>query len=182
MYQIGQLIIYENTGVCEVTAFTTPAECPALSGMPEERRYYVLRPVFGRGVIYTPVDSKKAFTRPVISRAEAERLLHLVPTLSEKAYYARNLQSLKDHYRSAVSTHDCEELLSLTMSVHQKRLAAEENGKRIGQVDEKYMRQAEEQLFGELAVALEIDRDEVPKRIAETVAACRARAEEAVVV
>ena len=165
MYRIGQLIIYENMGVCEIVAYTTPMECPALSGMPSERKYYVLRRLYGKGVIYTPIDSDKAFIRPVISRSEAEELLRMVPTLSGEAYYARNLQSLRDHYRSAVSTHDCRELLLLTMSIRQKQIAAEACGKRIGQIDEKYMHQAEEQLFGELAVALGIDPKEVPVRI-----------------
>ena len=171
MFRIGQMIIYENMGVCEVMAYTTPMECPALSGMPSERKYYVLRHLYGKGIIYTPVDSDKAFLRPVITREEAEQLLRLVPTLSGKAYYARNLQSLRDHYRSAISTHDCRELLLLTMSIQQKRIAAEANGKRIGQIDEKYMHQAEEQLFGELAVALDIAPEEVPERLAQ--AYCR---------
>ena len=34
--------------------------------------------------------------------------------------------------------------------------------KRIGSTDEKYLRRAEELLFGELAVALEISMDDVP--------------------
>ena len=52
------------------------------------------------------------------------------------------------------------------MAVHQKRLLAEKQNRRLGMVDEKYGRQAERLLFGELAVALDIPVDTVPSYIA----------------
>lgn len=162
MYQIGDLIIYENSGVCEVSDVTTPADCSALSGMPKDRTYYILHPVFGKGTIYTPADSDKAFMRPVISKDEAIRLIGLIPTMRTDAYYAQNLQDLKTHYRTATGSHRCEDLMAVTMSVYHKKQHAKARGKRVGQVDEKYMQQAEELLFGELAVALGISRSEVP--------------------
>lgn len=166
MFQIGDLIIYENSGVCKVLDITTPEHCSTLSGMPAGRSYYILEPVYKKGTIYTPADSPKAFMRPVISREEAERLVSLIPTLREEAFYAQNLQALKDHYRISVNSHSCEHLIGLASSIYSKRQNAAANGKKLGQVDEKYMKQAEEQLYGELAAALGIPIGDVPDYIA----------------
>ena len=54
------------------------------------------------------------------------------------------------------------DLIRLAKSIYAKKLEAEKRQKHIGSTDEKYLRRAEELLFGELAVALEIPRDDVP--------------------
>ena len=166
MYQIGEYIIYENSVVCKVAGITTPECCDSLSGMPAGREYYILEPLYKTGTIYTCANPSRAFMRPVITRTEADSLIERIPTLREQAFYARNLQTLKDHYRNSVSSHSCEHLIRLTSSIYSKRKKAAADGKKLGQVDEKYMKQAEEQLFGELAVALDIDRRAVPDYIA----------------
>ena len=165
MYQAGDLIVYENAGVCQVMDLTASENCPALSCMPKGRLYYILHPLFGGGTIYTPADPPKAFMRPVISRREAEALISLIPKLKADPYYTQNLQDLREHYKAAASSHSCKDLIQLTMSVYKKKGDAIARGKRVGQVDQKYMRQAENQLFGELAVALGIDREAVPDYI-----------------
>ena len=54
----------------------------------------------------------------------------------------------------------------MTMSIHQKRKEADENKKKLGAIDERYMKRAEDLLFGELAVALGIEKHEVQSYIA----------------
>ena len=43
----------------------------------------------------------------------------------------------------------------------QRRRWAQQHGRKSSQLDERYLRRAEEQLYGELAVALGIDRQAV---------------------
>ncbi|MDO4266122.1 MAG: CarD family transcriptional regulator [Eubacteriales bacterium] len=167
MYQIGDLIIYNNSGVCRVLDITTPEECASLSGMSAGRKYYILEPLYKKGTVYAPADPPKAFMRPVISKEEAEKLISLIPAFRKEAYYARNLQTLRDHYRISVNSHSCEQLIGLTSSIYEKRESAAALGRKLGQVDQKYMQQAEEQLFGELAAALGIPVADVPDYIAE---------------
>ena len=59
------------------------------------------------------------------------------------------------------------ELVELTMSIHAKKQQAEEQKRKFGVLDERYMKRAEDMLFGELAVALNIERSAVPGYIAE---------------
>ena len=58
------------------------------------------------------------------------------------------------------------------MAIHLKRRRAEAQNRRLGMVDERVMKQAEQLLFGELAAALDIPYEEVQPYIAGRMQAC----------
>ena len=165
MFQPGELLVYGTTGVCRVEEITAPDFTRADRG----RQYYLLRPLYQDGVIYAPVDSGKVPIRPVISREEAEALIDLIPSVRAEACHAPTMQALAQHYQSAVRSHNCRELLELTMSIYLKQRQAEAQKRRLGMVDERYMKQAERLLYGELAAALDIPYEEVQPYIARRV-------------
>ena len=45
--------------------------------------------------------------------------------------------------------------------VSRRRRWAQKHGRKVSQLDERYLRRAEDQLYGELAAALDIDRQDV---------------------
>lgn len=53
------------------------------------------------------------------------------------------------------------------MSIYAKKQQQFGSRHKIGQIDERYMKKAEELLYGELAVALEITPKDVPSYIAK---------------
>ena len=163
MYQPGELILYGRTGVCRVEEITLVK----LKGDKVGQNYYILKPLYQSCNITTPVDSK-VFSRPIISREEAQRVIRAIPTLNPEAYHNRNLNQLREYYRSCMETFDCIELVKMTMSLYRKKREAEEQKRKFGAVDERYMHEAEALLYGELAAALGIPRDSVPDYIAET--------------
>ena len=165
MFQPGELLVYGTTGVCRVEEITTPDITRADRG----RRYYLLKPLYQDGVVYAPVDSDKVPIRPVISREEAEALIDLIPSIRAEACRAPTLQVLAQHYQSAVRSHDCKELLELMMSIYAKQRQAEAQKRRLGMVDERYMKQAERLLYGELSAALNIPYEDVQPYIARRV-------------
>ena len=165
MFQPGELLVYGTTGVCRVEEITTPDLTRAERG----RQYYLLKPLYQDGVIYAPVDSGKVPIRPVISREEAEALIDRIPSVRAEACRAPTLQALAQHYQSAVRSHDCKELLELVMSIYLKQRQAEAQKRRLGMVDERYMKQAERLLHGELSAALGIPLEEVQPYIARRV-------------
>ncbi|MGN0708956.1 MAG: hypothetical protein ACI4LM_01785, partial [Anaerovoracaceae bacterium] len=65
------------------------------------------------------------------------------------------------HYQAVIDTHECVDLIRLTKSIHKKKEAADRKNGRLGQIDRRYMKRAEDLLFGEIAAALEIDRKDV---------------------
>ena len=165
MYQVGDLILYGSTGVCKVADITTQE----LAGKDKKQLFYVLEPLYQNCTIFTPVITTKIFMRPIISKDEAERLIDMIPAIRVEAYHNRDLNQLAEHYKASLSTHDCSDLIELSMSIYAKKQFVEQQKRKFGAVDEKFMKRAEDLLFGELAAALNIPKDQVPEYIAERV-------------
>lgn len=165
MFEPGTLVVYGTTGVCRVEGLASPDT----RSHNREKQYYLLNPLYQDGVIYTPIEGGKVSMRPVISENDAQSLIDLIPSVHAEACHERTLQLLSQKYQAALQSGDLRELLKLTISVHKKRCQAEAQNHRLGMVDEKYGRQAERLLFGELAVALNITFEEVPSYISARV-------------
>ena len=164
MFQPGELVVYGSTGVCRVIVVTTPN----ISGIDRNKQYYHLKPLHQDGFIYCPAENPKVSIRPVISRDEALALIDLIPTMEADACHAP-LQALTQRYQTAVRSNDCRDLIEMMMSIYAKRRQAEAQNRRLGMVDERYMKQAERLLHGELAAALDIPFEDVPAYIAARV-------------
>ncbi|MBO5340966.1 MAG: CarD family transcriptional regulator [Oscillospiraceae bacterium] len=160
MYQPGELIIYNGEGVCRVDC-VGPVD---LSGANKNKLYYTLQPVYREGKIYIPVDSP-VFMRPVITKAEAETLIRRLPEIPGEIYENRNLRMLNEHYQELMQTHDCEDMFQLIKAVYAKQREMQAQGRKPGLVDERYMKRAEDILYGELAIALDIQKSSVPDYI-----------------
>ncbi|MEA5010401.1 MAG: CarD family transcriptional regulator [Angelakisella sp.] len=162
MFSSGDLIMYGNTGVCKVVG----TAMRSFSSDVQKKLYYELEPVYQGGVIYTPAENPTVFMRPVITEGEARELIDMIPSIQAEAYHSRALNDLSGHYGAKIQTHDCRDLVELTMSIYEKKRAAAKQKRKVGAVDERFMKRAEELLFGELAAALCIPRTDVQKFIA----------------
>ena len=156
MYQAGDLIIYGNEGACRVEAVGPIDMDWAVKG----RAYYTIQPLYREGKIFVPADTG-VFMRPIITREEADELIRRIPEIDGEAYENRNLRMLSEHYQSLLQTHNCEDMLQLIKAVYTKQKENLAAGKKPGLVDERYMKRAEDILYGELAVALDIPRENV---------------------
>ncbi|MPN27589.1 hypothetical protein SDC9_175023 [bioreactor metagenome] len=117
MYQVGDLVFYGSTGVCKVTGITTRTV-----EFRRQLKFYVFKPLYQQNyIILVPVDITKVFMRPIISSSEANRLLDLIPTIGTKAYYNCKLGQLTDHYEAFLKTHECLDLIKLTISIYDKK-------------------------------------------------------------
>jgi len=164
VYKVNDIIIYGKMGACKVTDITVPKHL----NVPGHRLYYVLKPFNENCVIYAPVNTP-VFMRPVISAEEADRLIDKIPSLPHEAYDEESTQDLVKHYEAALDSHDCEDLIKLTMAIHARKVEAEGKGRKLGQIDQRFMKQAESILFGEFAVAFGIPTEQVPDYIASRV-------------
>ncbi len=154
LFHKGDKIFYGQTGVCVVEDVSEKVLTKNL-----KKLYYTLRPVYQQNnIIYAPVESDKVFMRKVISKDTAERLIRQVPELCEKALEVDG----EEDYKACLESHSCEELLELAVKIYSKKQAARRIKKKLGFIDEKYLRRAEELLFGELSIALGVSPDEVP--------------------
>lgn len=159
MYQIGDLVVYGGSSVCQITALGEPA-CTSGSS----RLYYTLRPLHGTETIYAPVDCKVSM-RPVLTAEEAERLIGQLPAIQAELPETGNVQLLSRRYQEAFRSNSCLDLVRLLKAIHQKDSAARKRGKRPGKVEEHFRRRAEDLLYGELSAALSIPVQEIPAYI-----------------
>ncbi|MFV0399997.1 MAG: CarD family transcriptional regulator [Oscillospiraceae bacterium] len=167
MYQVGDIVVYGNTGVCRITEISEQK----IPGSVERKPYYTLSACHQQCVIHTPVDNPKVLMRPIISKDEAERLIDSLPSLQTTPCQGKASGELAEQYRQTIRSNSCADLLVLTKSLYAKKIALEGQKRKYGSVDERYMRRAEELLFGELSMALDIDLEEVASYISSRVEA-----------
>ncbi len=154
MFHPGELIFYGRTGVCRVE------KAEEINGQP----YYCLQSLYQRCTIHTPVNGK-VFMRPVLTSAEANALIDQIPGIVVKPAEFRALRELSGRYLASINSCDAAELLKMTMSIYAKKQQAIKDKKKLGVVDERFLREGEALLFGELAVSLGIAPEEVPEYI-----------------
>ncbi len=162
MFQVGDFMVYSSTGVCQVEALCRPN----LTGQDKNDLYYQLKPLYQDGVIYVPIENSKVAIRPLIPYEEAEELYSLIPSLHVEIYRAPTTQALTQYYQMAIHSHDCRKLAEMVLSIHAKRQQAEAQNRRLGLVDERYLKQAERLLCGELSIVLHKDYEEMQSYIA----------------
>ncbi len=120
MYQVGDQIVYGTMGVCQVTDIALRS----LSGSGEKRPYYTLKPLYQDCLIHVPVDTT-ASIRPAIGRRQAEALIDSIPTIHPTPFHSRIPSQVSEHYAEALRSHDCAQLVGLTMSIYAKKQEAE---------------------------------------------------------
>lgn len=156
MFNKGEIIIYGNSGVCEVTDIGVPE----IGGIDPSKSYYTLKPVFEAGMIYIPVNTQ-AFMRHTMSHDDAMKLIGKIHEISDEIYDNRNLNLLKEHYKTLLESYQCKDLIQIIKAVYAKEQRGLKIGKKLGQVDKFYMKKAEDMLHGEFAVALGIAKNDV---------------------
>lgn len=156
MFSAGDLVVYGGEGVCRVEAIGTSN----IRVADKEKMYYYLAPLYRTGQVMTPVDTQ-VLMRPVLSREEAEQLLALLPELPPQGPEENGMRNAKEHFHAVVSSYDCPSMAALIKYVSHRRSWALRHGKKASQMEERYLKRALEQLYGELAVSLSMERDAV---------------------
>ena len=161
MFEIGDYVVCGNKGVCVVENIAALD----ISGVDKERQYYILKPKYQSGsTVYVPVDSPRDSMRHVLEKEEAQRLIAAIPEIPLLSITNEKLS--EQTYRECLRTGSCEEWVRILKTIclrKEKRLKA---GRKVTAVDAKYFRMAEDSLYGELAVALDMNRKELEEYIA----------------
>ena len=165
MYQTNDYIIYGSTGVCKIEEICTPDFARELG---IDKLYYRISPVYRSETIYVPVDTKN-FIRPVLTKEEAEDLIAKMPEIRESDVQVSDHRVLAEKYKLSIKSHECEDLIRLIKTVYFRSQEMINAGKKPGQTDIQYMKQAEDLLYGEFAIALGIGIKEVKDYITKII-------------
>lgn len=164
MFEVGDYLIYGLNGVCRVEAVGTME----MSGMPKDRLYYTLIPVYQSGCrLFTPVDNVKTVIRPLVSREEALAYIDRMP--EAETIWIPDEKRRETLYKEVVRKCDPAEWIRIIKTLFLRKKARIQAGKKVTFGDEKYLRIAEENLYGEFAMALDMTKEETEKYVIERV-------------
>lgn len=160
MFEKGEYIIYGTTGVCEVMDITTIS----LDGIPSEKLYYILRPCYKSGSkVFTPVDNQTTPMRKILNRIEASALIDDIPNIQE--LWVGNDKQREDQYKQAIKSCECIEWIRIIKALYQRSRERIAQGKKITATDERYLRLAQDNLYSELSIPLEIPKEQMDNYI-----------------
>jgi CarD family transcriptional regulator len=164
MFIVGDYIVYGNKGVCKVVNIGTMNS----TGLSKDRLYYTLEPVYTAGSkIFTPVDNEKVKMRPVMNKVEALSLIDDIDNI--EALWIIDEKRRELEYRDAVNKCEGRELIKIIKAIYLRKQSRLAEGKKVTAGDEKYFKMAEEDLYGELAIPLNMPRDDVKEFILQRV-------------
>ena len=160
MFNIGDLVVYGNVGVCRVVEIGKPH----LSGVADDQDYYTLAPYYSeKSLIFTPCNNQKVVMRPIVSGDEARELIKSIPSIASLGI--PDEKKREECYKESLRSCDPIQFVSIIKTIHERKMQRIAEGKKTTASDEKYIQMAEDKLYGELAIALEMDKTEVREYI-----------------
>lgn len=160
MFDIGDYIVYGHNGICRVEDITHPD----IAGADEERIYYVLIPESSKeSRLFCPADNDKVILRRIISAEEAAEIIEESKTIEPLSISDERMRD--GSYKSVMRSCDPRQCVKIIKALLMRKREREINGKKITAIDERYLKMAEDELYGELAIATGQAWDEVKEMI-----------------
>lgn len=164
MFKVGEYIVHGRNGVCKVEDITHID----IAGADKNQLYYTLVPMKSvDSKIFFPVDSNRVIMRSVVTKAEAEHIVQQMDKI--EPMWIENERQREAAYKQAICSCDCMQLIGVIKTLHERNQERLEHGKKATYVDDRYLKEAKENLHDEFAIALGIDKEEVEEYIREHV-------------
>ena len=134
----------------------------------KKKEYYTLKPVYDAGgTLYTPVSNDRGQIRDVITAEEARKLIEDMPLI--EALGIAEEKKREALYKEALFKNECRSWIAVIKTSYSRKMKRLSSGKKSINMDDKYLGMAEKFLFGEIAMALSMPRDEVKEYIRDKV-------------
>ena len=156
MFKVGDLVVYGNNGVCTVDSIGPSS----LSGADRNKDYYFLTPYYsGKCRIMIPCDNDRIVLRALITKDEANALIEDLENIG--LMEITDEKNREQIYKNTIRGCDCREMFSLIKTIYLRKQTRLSEGKKVTSSDEKFFLIAEDKLYGELAVALGIEKNDI---------------------
>ncbi len=164
MFDMGAKLVHPTYGVCEIVHIGKID----MKNVKDERLYYTMIPVYdGKSRLFIPTDSENIGLRPIMTK---ENALELVSRLKDmEPLTVQNEKEREKIFKEIMYKGDCEDISRIIKTLYLRKKARLAAGKKAVSLDEKYLYMAREQLYGELAVSLGIDKSGVEDYIAQSI-------------
>ena len=164
MFEMGTMLVHPTYGVCEVVHIGKID----MKNVKDERLYYTLIPLYdGKSKLFIPTDSESLGLRPVMTKESALELVASLPAMEPIA--VQNEKEREKVFKEMIRGGNCEDISRIIKTLYLRKKARLAAGKKAVSLDEKYLFIAREQLYGELAVSLGIEKNGVEDYIAQRI-------------
>ncbi len=164
MFENGAMMVHPNYGVCEIVHIGKMER----KNVKDDKLYYTLVPVYdSRSKLFIPTDSANSSLRPIMSRESAKELVASLPAM--KPIEVQNEKEREKIFKEVIHSGKSEDISRIIKTLYLRKQARQAAGKKAVSLDEKYLFIAREQLYGELAVALGIEKGNVEEYIAKII-------------
>lgn len=162
MFQKGDYVVCGNNGICVVENVTTLN----MTNIPKDSLYYILKPVYAESSkVYIPVNNHKAVIRPALTKKEVHDLIARIPSL--ELIWVENEKQREHTYKECMRNNNCEDFVRIIKTLYLRKKDRQLKGQKVIGLDDRYLKMAEDLLYGELAVALGIEKKDVQAYITE---------------
>lgn len=162
MFAKGSFVISSSNGVCEIRDIVKMN----MTGV--EKEYYVLLPVEDeKAKVFLSIDTAEKRVRSVMTKEEAWKLIKEIKAVDETLI--KNEREREKFYKEAINSRDPKQWISIMKTLYIRREKRLEEGKKSTSMDERYFKLAENQLHGELAFSLGVEKSDVRRMIEENI-------------
>ena len=162
MFNIGDVIIYSSHGLCQIDDI-----CEKTYG-DSTGTYYVLHPLDNaRLIINIPIDSEKIVMQNVLTKEEAEEILHSFQQPGIE--WIENARERTKKYKSLVNTGNRTVIAQVAVTLMEKKREADEDEKKLDGDDRILLANIENMMYKELAVSLDTSYEEISKKVKQLV-------------
>jgi CarD family transcriptional regulator len=164
MYGIGDYIVKYSDGVCRVDNILHLN----MSGVDKNKLYYLLIPVVDKNrKVYVPIDTTDTSIRKAMTEAEAWTLIEEIPQIEEN--WSENEKEREHQYKEAAKSCNPKALIAIIKTTYMRNMVRMQQGKKKTQVDERYFKMAQDNLYTELGFALHREKNSIDQLIKESV-------------
>ena len=162
MFEKGDYVVNSNNGICEINDIVT------MNMGNGDKKCYVLIPIEERKAkIFIPIDTAEKRIRLAMNKDEAWRIIKEISAVDEA--FVENEREREKFYKETINSREPKRLISLMKMLYIRKQKRLEEGKKITSVDGRYFKLAENQLYGELAFALGVEKSEINQIIEQNI-------------
>ena len=164
MFEIGDYVINANNGICKIEE-KVHLDLPMSD---KKKLYYLMVPVKEKTTkLYIPVDSEKQRIRRTMDAMQALEIIDQMPEI--EAVWISDDKQREKRYKEAIFSCEPRQLVAVLKCMYQRNQQRCAEGKKSASIDERYFKMAENNLYSELAFAMQKDREEIKQFIEQRI-------------
>ncbi len=163
MFQIGDIVVYENGGVCKVVKIGTP------DFMKGDTQFYFLQPLFDNsGMIYLKVENDTHILKPLPQPQEVDEILGGAKDIAPMYNSSEKQRGVE--FKEALRSCEIGQWIAMLKGILMEKDRREKRGKRLNMSDDRNMQKVEQLLTTEISVVYQIPVEKAEERVQGVIA------------